>query len=182
MTECAVETPRLLLRHWQPSDYEPFVRMNADAAVMCYFPAPYSPEQSQHLFESIQQELADYGYGLYAAQEKTSGQFMGFIGFHQAMFGADFCPCIEIAWRLLPSFWNKGYATEGARACLDYGWQILGLSTVYSFTAAVNAPSERVMHKIGMCFERLFEHPSLPQGHPLRPHVLYVARAKLPEQ
>ncbi len=181
MNTSELETPRLRLRHWLPTDIEPFMCMNADAEVMHYFPEPYTRERTQALVQSIQQEFRQYGYGLYAAEEKESGQFMGFIGFHHATFTADFCPCVEIGWRLSKAFWNKGLATEGALACLAHGFRHFGFAKVYSFTARVNTPSQRVMQKIGMRFMQHFQHPTLPQGHPLRPHVLYVAHAATQE-
>lgn len=178
MSKIILETPHLLLRHWRESDLEPFVKMNADSEVMRYFPEPYSRERTKLFFDSIQREFADCDYGLYAAEEKATGLFMGYIGFHRAEFAMDFCPCIEIGWRLDKAFWNKGYATEGAKSCLEYGFSSLGFDKVYSFTATVNLPSERVMQKIGMTLERCFEHPGVPENHPLRPHVLYVTTPK----
>ncbi len=173
MNRIEIETPRLRLRRWRESDLEPFADLNADPEVMRYFPAPYTREQTMLLFEAIQREFTDFGYGLYAAEEKDSERFMGYIGFHRADLAVDFCPGVEIGWRLAKAFWNKGYATEGAAACLERGFGGLGFDTVLSFTAAVNRPSERVMQKIGMSRVRCFEHPGLPEGHPLRPHVLY---------
>ena len=175
MSYTEIETPRLLLRRWRESDLELFAEMNADPEVMRYFPEPYSQERTKTLFDAIQREFAEYGYGLYAVEEKATGQFMGHTGFHHAELDVDFCPCIEIGWRLHKAFWNKEYATEGAKACLRHGFNRLGFDKVYSFTAVVNLPSERVMQKIGMKLERHFEHPEVPEGHPLRPHVLYVA-------
>lgn len=176
-----IETPRLLLRHWLPTDTCPFTQMNADADVMRYYPEPYTQERTQALVASIQQELQQCGFGLYAAQEKESGEFMGYIGLHRATFDASFCPCVEIGWRLGKTYWNKGFATEGATACLAHAFQHLGLHTVYSFTAVLNAPSQRVMQKLGMRFVQHFQHPALPEGHPLRPHVLYAAHADAQE-
>jgi len=170
-----METPRLLLRRWQEHDLAGFVQMNADPEVMRYFPAPYTEEGTRHFYDIIQQEFLDFGYGLYAAQEKCSGSFMGFIGFHWARFEADFCPCLEIGWRLDKRFWGKGYATEGAKACLEHGFENLGLEKVYSFTSVTNIPSQRVMQKIGMELAERFDHPRVAEGHPLRPHVCYLA-------
>lgn len=175
MTQHFIETPRIILRAWQDNDLEAFVSMNADRDVMRFFPAPYSSERSKGLFTAMAQEFADCGYGLYAAQEKASGLLMGFIGFHRARLALDFCPCVEIGWRLNKVFWNKGYATEGARACLEHGFRHLGLSTVYSFTSAVNLPSQRVMQKAAMRWAGTFAHPDVEEGHILSPHVLYVA-------
>ena len=87
MHDVIVETPRLLLRRWRPEDLAPFARMNADPVVMEYFVSPYTEERTQAFFQKIQEEFAEYGYGLYAAQEKASNLFMGFIGFHWARLG-----------------------------------------------------------------------------------------------
>jgi len=147
--------------------------MNADTTVMRFFPATLSADETKAFYDSIQQEFSEYGYGLYAVEEKDSGCFIGYIGFHWARFDMDFCPCIEIGWRIDKKYWNKGYATEGAAACLKHGFDNLGFDEVVSFTATENIASKRVMQKIGMHFERYFEHPKVAEGHPLRPHVFY---------
>ena len=168
-----IETQRLLLRRWQVSDIEPFICMNEDPVVMRYFPAALNADETKSFYDSIEQEFSKYGYGLYAAEEKNSECFMGFIGFHWSRFDMDFCPCIEIGWRLDKRYWGKGCATEGAKACLKHGFENLGFDEVVSFTAVENIASQRVMQKIGLRFERYFDHPKVPEGHPLRPHVLY---------
>ena len=174
MTERAeIETERLILRHWKDTDLDPFISMNADTTVMRFYQDTLSAEETRAFFNSIKQELSEYGYGLYAVEEKKSGHFIGYIGFHWAGFDMDFCPCIEIGWRLDKPYWNKGYATEGAAACLKYGFESLSFNEVVSFTSIENIASQRVMQKIGMRFERYFEHPNIAEGHPLRPHVLY---------
>jgi len=168
-----IETQRLLLRHWEKSDLEAFILMNANADVMRYFPDILNAEETKSFYDSIQQGFSEYGYGLYAVEKKGNGCFMGFIGFHWARFDADFCPCVEIGWRLDNRYWGKGYATEGAKACLEYGFEKLAFDEVVSFTAVENMPSQRVMQKIGMQFEGYFDHPKVTVGNPLRPHVLY---------
>lgn len=174
MCDTIIETPRLLLRRWTVEDLAPFARMNADPVVMEHFVSPYSQERTQRFYQAIQQEFEEYGYGLYAAQEKESGLFMGFIGFHWARFDASFCPCVEIGWRLDRPFWGKGYATEGAKACLDYGFRELGLPAVYSFTTLGNLRSQRVMEKIGLLRGEEFLNPEIPDGHPQKPHIYYT--------
>ena len=168
-----IETKRLLLRRWQDTDIDAFISMNADTTVMRFFPATLNVEETRAFYDSIQQEFSEYGYGLYAVEEKDSGYFIGYIGFHWSRFDMDFCPCIEIGWRLGKQYWNKGYATEGAAACLKHGFDNLCFDEVVSFTSTENVPSQRVMQKIGMQFERCFEHPKVAEGHPLRPHVFY---------
>lgn len=107
---------------------------------------------------------------------KESKEFIGFIGFHRPSFEADFTPCIEIGWRLKRDAWGKGYATEGAKACLKYGFTELNFKEVYSFTAKINKPSEKVMKKIGMQYVKEFDHPKLEPNNKLCKHVLYVIR------
>ncbi|MDI4643672.1 GNAT family N-acetyltransferase [Cohnella hashimotonis] len=168
-----LETERLKLRDWEEADLEPFCRMNADETVMRYFPKTLSAEQTTAFYRSIAAEFKECGFGFYAVEETQSQAFIGFIGFHRATFEADFTPCIEIGWRLKKEAWGKGYATEGATACLQYGFNELGFNDIYSFTAEVNKPSENVMRKIGMRFVRTFNHPKVEEDSPIRKHVLF---------
>lgn len=80
---------------------------------------------------------------------------------------------MEIGWRLAKEFWKQGYATEGAKAVLDYGFNILNLDKIVSFTATINTPSQAVMERLGMQKVKNFEHPKVPLHHELREHVLY---------
>jgi RimJ/RimL family protein N-acetyltransferase len=84
-------------------------------------------------------------------------------------------PAVEIGWRLAFEHWGKGLASEGARAALGFGFNDVGLEQVVSFTAPANLRSRRVMEKLGMTHDPHddFDHPNLPEGHPLRRHVLY---------
>ena len=168
-----IETERLLLRPWKDSDLAPFTRMNRDPEVMRFFPATLEPAQTEALYRDLAQELSAYGYGPFAAEEKAGGNFIGFIGFHQARLAVSFCPCVEIGWRLDKAYWGKGYAAEGARACLAHGFSVFALNEVYSFTSLLNHPSQRVMQKLGMQKALHFDHPEIPAGHPLRPHICY---------
>lgn len=168
-----IETERLVLRDWQKEDLTIFVRMNQDPRVMEYFLKPLTEEESRNFYERIQREIEEYGYGLFAVEVKISGEFIGYIGLHHTTFEADFCPCIEIGWRLCVEAWGKGYATEGAMACLDYAFGSLQVPELYSFTSLPNRRSERVMQKIGMQKIKEFDHPLVPSGHELLRHLLY---------
>lgn len=167
------QTERLILRDWKQADIEPFICMNQNEEVMRYFPKTLTKEQSLHFIEKIQAEFDERGHGLYAVEERESEEFIGYIGLHQATFDADFTPCTEIGWRLKRDAWGKGYATEAAKACLSYGFDVLDLKTIYSFTAKINQPSRNVMNKIGMSFIKEFNHPNLSSGHSLERHVLF---------
>jgi len=173
-----VETARLQLRDWKEADLEPFCELNADSRVMRYFPKTLSPEETTVFYHAIVSELKECGFGLYAVEVKESKAFIGFIGFHRAAFEADFTPCLEIGWRLKQEAWGKGFATEGAEACLQYGFNKLGFSDIYSFTADINEPSKNVMKKIGMDFVKTFSHPKVEKDSPLNQHVLYHIKQK----
>ncbi|MEC0329106.1 GNAT family N-acetyltransferase [Paenibacillus macerans] len=172
------ETPRLRFRDWKEADIEPFSRLNADDQVMKYFPKTLSAEETNLFYNSIESEFMEYGFGRYAVEVKENNDFIGFIGFHRATFETDFTPCIEIGWRLKKEAWGKGYATEGAAACLQYGFNTLGFDEVYSFTADINEPSKKVMIKIGMSFVKMFLHPRVDEYSPLSKHVLFHIKAK----
>lgn len=172
------ETERLRFRDWTREDLPPFRKMNKDPQVMRYFPSTLEDAETDAFFERIQKEFSSSGYGLYAVELKETGEFIGFIGFHEASFPAAFTPCIEIGWRLKASAFGKGYATEGARACIAYGFQELKFPEIYSFTAKINLPSERVMQKIGMIKVGEFDHPNVQDGSILKEHVLYQMKNK----
>lgn len=167
------ETERLVLRSWQPQDLPLFAAMNKDMRVMKYFPAPLTDEESEAFYFRIRDEFKRTGMGLYAVELKATGTFIGYVGLHEIAFEAHFTPGVEIGWRLAADFHNQGYATEAAQAVLQLA-RAHGLKRVYSFTAALNHPSERVMQKIGMepCGE--FNHPRLSPTSPLSRHLLYL--------
>jgi RimJ/RimL family protein N-acetyltransferase len=173
-----MNTARLILRHWREADREPFARLNADPRVMQFMPALLSREESNSMVERIEAHFQQHGFGLYAAEFRQTREFIGFIGLNVPSFEAAFTPCVEIGWRLAADHWNQGLATEGAHAILPYGFQVLGLEEIVSFTVAANVRSRRVMEKIGMRHDPAddFNHPRLPENHPLRPHVLYRLR------
>jgi len=164
-----ISTSRLLLRRWQDSDREPFATMNADPEVMRYFPAPLTREQSDALVDRIEAHFAEHGYGLWAVE--AQGTFVGFTGLLWATWEAEFTPALEVGWRLARFAWGHGYATEAGAAALRCGLQ--HEPRIISVTAVSNTPSRRVMERIGLRFEREFDHPRVPAGSPLQRHVLY---------
>jgi RimJ/RimL family protein N-acetyltransferase len=170
-----LETERLLLRRWKPSDSEPFAEMNADPRVMEFFPDTLTREESDRLIESIENHFNNHGFGLFAAELKTESKLIGFIGLHVAGFQAHFTPCVEIGWRIAAPYWSKGLATEGSRAVIRFAFDRLKLESLVSFTVPENVASRRLMEKLGMTYDPKddFDHPKLPAGHRLKRHVLY---------
>lgn len=164
---------RVGFREWTEEDIEPFAEMNASKKVMEYFPKTLSKDESINFVKKINAAFKEYGYGLYAVDELQTNEFIGFIGFSYPSFKLEFTPCIEIGWRIKQEKWNKGFATEGAKRCLKFGFDTLNFKEVYSFTSKVNTKSERVMQKIGMKKAQEFEHPKIELGSHLKTHVLY---------
>jgi RimJ/RimL family protein N-acetyltransferase len=170
-----LRTDRLRLRRWLPTDLIPFAALNADPRVSEYLPGPLSREDSDALVARIENHFNEYGFGLWAVEICDVAPFAGFIGLSVPRFEAHFTPCVEIGWRLNAEYWGHGYATEGARAVLMFGFEVLELAEIVSFTVPRNARSRRVMEKIGMIHKASddFDHPLLPDRHPFRRHVLY---------
>lgn len=170
-----IRTPRLLLRRWRDEDREPFAAINASPRVMQYFPKTFTRDESDAAVDRITAHLEKHPYGLWAVEIPGVAPFIGFVGLTTPRFEASFTPCVEIGWRIAEAFWNRGYATEGARAALEYGFQQAGLQEILSFAVPHNIPSRRVMEKIGMHHNPAddFDHPLIAAGHPLRRHVLY---------
>lgn len=166
------ETERLILRSWKPEDLPLFAAINKDERVMKFFPAPLTGDETAAFYQRIQDEFERTGWGLYAVELKASGVFIGFVGLHEVGFKADFTPAVEIGWRLAADFHNYGYATEAAAEVLKIAKRH-GITKLYSFTAEINKPSERVMQKIGMKKFGTFSHPNLSTSSPLSRHVLY---------
>jgi RimJ/RimL family protein N-acetyltransferase len=101
--------------------------------------------------------------------------FVGFVGLNVPKLQAHFTPCVEVGWRLAYDHWGRGYATEAARAAIEFGFTNAGLDQIVSFTVPVNRRSRRVMERVGMTHSPAddFDHPNLAEGHRLRRHVLY---------
>ena len=168
------QSARLGVRNWSDADIDPMAAISADEEVMKYFPAVATYDQTAAFIKRMQDEFDERGYCYFAVDELSTNTFIGFIGISWKTFEADFTPCVDIGWRLKPSAWNKGYATEGAIRCLDYAFDALKLAKVYSMAPMINTPSERVMQKAGMIKVGEFEH-SLLKDHPeLMQCVLYV--------
>ncbi|MBS1916450.1 MAG: GNAT family N-acetyltransferase [Bacteroidetes bacterium] len=171
-----IETPRLGLREWKDSDADVFIEMCADERVMEFFPSIQTEEQALATIERIKKFFAENNFGLWAVEGKDTHEFIGFCGLSSPKFETDFTPCIEIGWRFAHKHWGYGFATEAATACLNYGFDVLKLKEIVSFTSVLNTRSENVMKKTGMHFVKHFEHPLIEDGDRLRKHVLYGRR------
>lgn len=149
--------------------------MNADPRVTEFLPTRPDRRATEAMIARTEASFATNGFGLWAVELRESGTFAGYVGLQRPAFQAPFTPCVEIGWRLSPDEWGKGYATEGAGAVARYGFETLALEEILSFTVPANVRSRRIMTKLGMTHDPRedFDHPLLPEGHPLRRHVLY---------
>lgn len=168
-----LETPRLMLRQWQAADLEPFAALNADAQVMEFFPSTLTHLESDALAERCQALIAERGWGFWALELTATKTFIGFVGLHTVSAALPFAPSVEIGWRLAPTHWGQGLATEAAQAALRVGFETLNLTEIVSFTALQNQRSQAVMQRLGMRASGTFLYPLLPENSPLRLHILY---------
>ena len=173
----SLRTGRLLLRPWREADVAAFVRMSADPAVMEFLSPPPDRVAAEAWVARVREHWRRRGFGQWVVEMPGDTEFVGVVGLARVAYEAHFTPAVEIAWRLARAHWGRGYATEAARAALDYGFGRLGLDQIVAVTVPANWRSRRVMERLGMTRapEEDFDHPRLPDG-PLKRHVLYRRR------
>jgi RimJ/RimL family protein N-acetyltransferase len=168
-----IQTSRLLMRRWQDSDREPFAALNGDPETMSYFPATLDRAASDAMIDRIESRFEQQGYGLWALEVLATGQFIGFTGLNPLPDGVPGAGGLEAGWRLARHAWHHGYATEAARAALGVAFDGARVAEIWSMTAVLNEPSQAVMRRLGLTEVTRFDHPRVPAGHPLQPHVMY---------
>ncbi|MCV0397993.1 MAG: GNAT family N-acetyltransferase [Rhizobiaceae bacterium] len=172
-----MRTERLILRNWEERDRALFHRINSDELVMEFFPFRRTRAESDAFMDRLAGRIAEVGYGFAAAEIVETGETIGFIGVldNTPVPGAAKAD-LEIGWRLAPEYWGMGYVTEVAGKWLEFAFNDLDRSHVWSFAVAVNRRSTAVMDRLGMerVPERDFDHPKVPDTHPhLQHHVVY---------
>lgn len=168
-----VETERLRLRQWRPTDREPFAALNADLRVMEFFPSTLTRDESDAMADRCQLLIEERGWGFWAAECKGTGEFIGYVGLHIPSAELPISPCVEIGWRLAFCHWGKGLASEAAREALRVSFHRLGLKEIVSFAAVGNLRSRAVMERLGMRDSGTFENPHAPENISLRTLCLY---------
>lgn len=167
-------TSRLQLRLWRDEDLEPYAALNGDPRVREFFPSLQTHQRSADSMQFIRDHWQRRGFGLWAVEVIGGAPFIGFIGLSVPSFDAPFMPCVELGYRLAFEHWGGGYATEGSRAAIEYGFATIGLSEIVAMTAVGNERSRRVMERLGMRRNPTdFDHPNIAAGHHLCRHVLY---------
>ena len=173
MSKYLFTSERIGFRTWLDSDLEELSKMNLDGKVMEFFPTRYSIEDSKQFIFGQQMNYNENGFCYFAVEKLSNKEFIGFIGLSEQLWESDFTPAIDIGWRLKASAHGNGYATEGAKRCLDFGFNDLDINEIISVSPKVNLPSIKVMKKLGMKFREEFNHPKLEQDKYLERCVLY---------
>jgi len=170
-----LRTPRVLLRQWKDSDSDAWAAMNADPEVRRYFPTVLNRAEAQAEADRIRGAIAQRGWGMWALEIPGVHPFAGFVGLSVPGYEAPWMPAVEIGWRLAPTAWHQGYASEGATAALAFAFTHLELPQVVALSVPTNTPSHNVMHRIGMLRDAAadFDHPRVPEDSPLRRHILH---------
>jgi ribosomal-protein-alanine N-acetyltransferase len=165
------------LRPWRDEDLAPLAAMNADAAVMRFFRSTLTRAESDAWAARMRRHFDEHGWGFWpvelAAEPPGRGRLIGVVGLMTVGFEAPFTPAVEIGWRIAAAHQRRGHAEEAARLALAHGFGALGLPEIVAFTPPANEPSWRLMERLGMARSGEFDHPRLPEGHPLRRHFLY---------
>ena len=171
-----LRTARLVLRPLCANDIDSVVMLASDPRVMAPLGGPVSAPEARTWLDRQLAHIDEHGYGRCVVTHGT--EFVGLVGLSRFDFERGLVPGIEVAWRLAFAHWSRGYATEAARAIIDQGFTRFDLSEVIAVTSVENARSRRVMDRLGMLHSPLedFDHPLLPEGDPLRRHVVYRLR------
>ena len=172
-TKYLFTSERLGFRNWEQKDFNDLYELCSNEKVMEYFPSALSEEDTQSFLDRLITHYNIRGYNYFVVELLETSEIIGFTGLAYQDWDSEFTPAIDIGWRLKTSAWGKGYATEGAKECLNFAKEVLGLSEVISTCILQNKPSENVMKKIGMTFHREFKHPRLKEFPDIERCVCY---------
>jgi RimJ/RimL family protein N-acetyltransferase len=147
-----IETERLILRDWREQDVAPFLRHTNTPAVMRWLGGVLPPEEAEaRLRGRLMRWQAERGFTFWAVERKADEELLGFCGLKIADdAGSPVEGALEVGWRLREDAWGQGYAREAAEASLDFAFGTLGAPRVVSLTVTGNAPSWRLMERLGM--------------------------------
>jgi RimJ/RimL family protein N-acetyltransferase len=173
-----ITTTRLVLRQWQDNDVDALGAINADPDVMRHFVAPLTMEQTARTIADYQASFAARGFGPWAVEDARTGELLGLAGLLPVRFDAHFTPAVHLIAKFAAHTWRRHIGTEAAREAIRDGFERVLLEEIVAFTPQRNEPSWRGMASLGMTHDESddFTHPGLPDGDPLRDHVLYRLR------
>ncbi len=169
-----IATTRLLLRSWTEADVTPFQQICSDPQVMATLGPPLDMAETAALIERVQKMELENGHTFWAVERREDARLIGWCG----VIRGDAGPVVgkaEIGWRLAKDCWGQGFASEAALASVNWTFTNLAEEAVWAITSKGNSRSRAVMERLGMrCHPELdFDHPKVPEGDTLRPHVTY---------
>lgn len=174
MQKYIIKTERLGLRNWKENDLKKMTTINQNEEVMAFFPSTQNETKTRDFIQRMQASQTKHGYCYFATDLLNTGEFIGFIGLCHQDYLINRPSFTDVGWRLKQAAWGKGFATEGAKACLTFAFEKINLDKVYSVCPLVNVNSENVMRKIRMRKETEFKHPALTNYPALETCALYV--------
>ena len=175
--EYLFQSDRLGFRNWIDSDISKMIDISSNPDVMQFFPAIATKIQTVEFIDRMKLMYIEKGYCYFAVDQLKDESFIGFIGLYYQTYESQFTPSVDIGWRLNKKCWNKGLATEGAKKCLDYGFNKLGLKNIIATAPIINIKSIRVMEKVGMKKLTEFKHPRLKSDKRLEDCVCYEIKS-----
>lgn len=159
-----VETDRLLLRRFAPSDLDPLSVVFAQPEVWQFpYGRGFTRDETARFLDAQIQEWDACGFGCWLATLRETGEVIGYVGLSVPTFLPEILPAVEVGWRFAPAHWGRGLASEGARAALREGFTTLGLAEICSLPQTTNPASYRVCERLGMAFQRTVPCP--PTDH-----------------
>jgi RimJ/RimL family protein N-acetyltransferase len=167
-----IETSRLVLRRPVAEDVHALAEMNADPEVMKYIGEGHV-RTFQQTAAGIQRAIGEWDeheYGLFSMNRRDTGDYIGWVTLAEPAFLPEVLPAVEIGWRLARRHWGHGFATEGAREVLCFGFESCGLGKIVSIRHIENDASRRVMEKLGLHFD--FETTVPAHGQPVAVHSI----------
>ena len=174
-TEHELSTERLHLRRWSAADLPALEAVFAKPEVWWFpFRRGFSTEETRDFLERKLIEWERRGWSQWAVVHRRDDRLIGYLGLSPPVFLPEVMPAVEVGWRIDPDYWGRGLATEGGRAALAFGFEVLRLDEIVSICEPENVASERVMLRIGMVLDRDTTHPEL--GVPLRVYKTSKAR------
>ena len=143
-----LETPRLILREWEPTDFEAYAAMMSDPKVMQFLSLTGAPMPRFGAWQGFAALVGHWrlrAFGFFAVIERASGEFIGYVG----PWHPEGWPGLEVGWTLRSEYWGRGYATEAARASTAYAFTELNCGRIISLIGPENTASKRVAERIG---------------------------------
>ena len=172
------KSKRLGFRNWTNEDSDEFSKLNSDEKVMEHFPKTLSKKEVGKFIDGLKKHFTENGFTYYATEIIETKEFIGMIGLAFQEYKTNFTPAIDIGWRLKRDAWGKGYATEGAKRCLEYAFNELEINKIIAVCPVKNKKSENIMKKIGMTKKGEFNHPELINHPEYEKHYCYEINKK----